>query len=224
MSSLVLQKWQKNQIFEAIQKAGLDPREFDLQDGDDKIFVNHRSSTSFFTIRYDGKYIGNYVIGDAPEWSYEQYSWQPLLDRIKRWLEEVKRDLEMPDLWNDLRREAELLGFASEETAENTPFTNAEQKEIGHKLQKLAENAKIMHSFSADQMQDLHTKINYLIDAAGRLGRTDWRGVFVGVIVSYILTAGIPPESARSVFLTFIAFLRSIGSIFGHGLPELPIW
>jgi hypothetical protein len=47
--------------------------------------------------------------------------------------------------------------------------------------------------------------------------------VFVGAIVSYILTAGFPPDSARSIFLTFMTLLRAIGHLFGHGLPELPL-
>jgi hypothetical protein len=34
-SPLKLQKWQANQLFDAIQVAGLDPREFNFQNNDD---------------------------------------------------------------------------------------------------------------------------------------------------------------------------------------------
>jgi hypothetical protein len=62
-------------------------------------------------------------------------------------------------------------------------------------------------------------KLDYLVTAAGRLGRTDWRGLFVGIMLSLVITAVLPPEAARHILLTV---LRSIGHIFGHGFPELP--
>jgi hypothetical protein len=220
----LLQKWKKNQIFEAIQNAGLDPKEFDLNNDDAEARLKHKWSKSYFIIGGDaGKYVGSYAAGDTPEWPYEVYSWEPLMKRISSWLEEVKRDIETPDLWDELQREAELLGIGADETTENTPFTGDEQKEIVGRLQELAEYVRITYSLTSEQMRVLDEKINYLNDAKGRLGRTDWRGVFVGAIVSYVLTAGIPPESARSIFMTFMALLRAIGHLFEHGLPELPI-
>jgi hypothetical protein len=47
-------------------------------------------------------YVGRYLVGDGPDWSYEVYSWQALMPRVTRWLEEVKHDLETPDLWAEL--------------------------------------------------------------------------------------------------------------------------
>jgi hypothetical protein len=65
-------------------------------------------------------------------------------------------------------------------------------------------------------MQILTAKVDYLIGAAGRLGRIDWRNVFAGVILGFILTAALSPESARHIFLEL---LRAIGHLYGH--PEL---
>jgi hypothetical protein len=64
-------------------------------------------------------------------------------------------------------------------------------------------------------------KLDYLGDAASRVGRIDWRNAFVGVILSYILGAALPPESARSIFQTFVALLRGIAHF--YGLPQLPL-
>jgi len=126
-----LQKWQRNQIFDAIQSVGLDPKEFDLESGDAEVRIKHKWSQSYFIVGGNaGHYVGRYVVGDAPEWPYEVYSWEALIPRVSRWLEEVKRDLEMPDLWAELQREAELLGQASNEPAENTPFTRTSKKRL----------------------------------------------------------------------------------------------
>lgn len=164
-----LQKWQKNQLFEAIQGVGLDPREFDLEDGDAAVRIKHKWSESYFIVGGNaGHYVGRYVVGDAPDWPYEVYSWEALIPRVSSWLGEVKRDLEMPDLWTELRREAELLGGASTETSENTPFTPEEQKEIARRLRELAEHLRRSYSLSEAQMQILNEKIDYVVDAADR--------------------------------------------------------
>jgi hypothetical protein len=48
-----LQKWQRNDIFEAIQAAGLDPRTFDLNDSGTQIEIKRRWSTSIFIVRQE---------------------------------------------------------------------------------------------------------------------------------------------------------------------------
>ena len=222
-SSSKLQKWKKNQILKAIQGVGLDPREFELEDGDAEVRVKHKWSTSYFIIRGDaGHYVGHYVVGDASDWPYEAYSWQALMTRISAWLNEVKLDLDTPDLWAELRGEAELLGGAVGEANENTPFTLEEQKDIERRLREVEAYVRRTHALPEAEKEILKAKIDYLVDAAGRLGRIDWRNVFVGAIVGYILTAALPPESARSLFMTFMTLLRSVGHLFGHGFQGLP--
>ncbi len=90
------------------------------------------------------------------------------------------------------------------------------------RLREMGERIKGAYPLSAEQVRILDARINYLVDAVSRLGRRDWLGVFVGVVAGYVLTAGLPPESARSMFWTFMALLRVTGHLLGHGLPELP--
>jgi hypothetical protein len=130
-----LSKLKKNEIFEAIQEAGLDPRDFDLEDGDVEVRIKPKWSKSCFIIGGDpAPYVGHSVVGDGPDWSFKEYSWQSLIRRISRWLEDVKRDLETPDLWVELQREAELLGANFDDVTGNTPFTPEEQNEIAGRL------------------------------------------------------------------------------------------
>ena len=129
----------------------------------------------------------------------------------------LQRDLATPDLWAELKGEAELLGDAPNEVSENSPFTPDEQKEIARRLREMEEYAGRTYPLSVEQMRVLATKIDYLIDAAGRLGRTDWRGVFVGVMLTFVLASAFPPESVIKILLTV---LRAIGHL--YGFPELP--
>ena len=56
----------------------------------------------------------------------------------------------------------------------------------------------------------LDVKLDYLINASRRLGRKDWLNVCAGTILVYILTASVPPEGARDMFL---GILRAIGHL-----------
>src|ERR1019366_560235 len=209
-------KWKKNEIFKKIQAVGLDPKQFDLED-DDEFRIKHKWSESRFIVGGDpGHYVGSSVVGDAPAWPVDKYSWDALISRISSWLEDVKRDLETPDLWAELQREAELLG-ANDDVTENTPFTFDEQKEIAGRLQELAEHARRTNALSGEQMRILDGKLDYLVNAAGRLGRIDWRNAFVGAILGYIVTAALPPD-ARDIVLGL--FRATIGHF--YGLSELP--
>lgn len=92
-----------------------------------------------------------------------------------------------------------------------------EQIQIAGRLREMAENVGRTYPLSAEQTRVLNAKIDYLIDAAGRLGRTDWRGVFFGVMLSFFLASAFPPESVSKFLLLVI---RAIGHL--SGLPELP--
>lgn len=216
-----LVKWKRNQVFEAIQAAGLAPEGFDWDGGADGNCIRHLPSEAYFVFGgVPGRYVACYAAGDDdPVEEREALSWQAQMRHVERWLAAVKRDIEMPDLWAELQHETELLGATADEAIENTPFTPDEREEIAERLQEMKDYARHTYSLSEAQMLDLDAKLDYLVDATGRLGRTDWRGVFVGIILSFALTAALPPESARHILLTL---LRSIGHLLGHGFPELP--
>jgi hypothetical protein len=212
-----LQKSQRNQIFEAIQATGLDPKEFDLTDEDGKIQIKHKGSPSLFAVGGPGRYVGSCVAGDGPAWPFEQYSWQSLISRFTRWVEDVKRYLEMPDLWAEVRRRAGLLGAYSDNGTGNTPFTPEEQKEIEMQLHEWADHARRTYSISTAQMRILDAKFDYIANAAGRLGRVDWRNAFVGAIFAYILSGALPPEFTRDMFFHAIRAAAQF-----YGLPGPP--
>jgi hypothetical protein len=213
-----LSKWKRNQIFEAIKGGGLDPKDFDLNDGDAEGRIKHRWSESYFTIGGDpSHYVGNRIVGDGLEMPYDVYSWESVIQRVSGWVGEVKRDSETPDLWTELQCEADLLGGGFNDATENTPFSSEEQKEIARRLKELSGHARQTYSLSEPSMQILKARIDYLIGAAGRLGRIDWRNAFAGAILGYVLGAALSPEDARHIVLTLF---RAIGHL--YGLPELP--
>ena len=173
-----LEKWKRNEIYQAIVEEELDPRDFRLEESEDEMRINHLRSPSYFLVdlKHPGHYVGTYLVGDSVVWPYPTSSaWQYLMPRISRWLSEVKRELEIPDLWAELQAEENLLGAGAEEAIENTPFTPDEQAEIAGRLYELTDQARNTYSLSDAQMRALEAKIDYLVEASARMGRIDWR-------------------------------------------------
>lgn len=210
-----LQKYQRNDIVKAMQIIGLDPREFDMHDDGTEARITHRWSEAYFIISGGPReYVGHSQSGDWPAFPYKEYGWTPVEVRVKSWLDDVKRDIETPDLWAELQGEAKLLGAASDEATENTPFTSQEKKEIVGQLNEFAEYAQHTYSLSTTQMSDLNAKLDYLAKATDRLGRIDWRNIFIGSIFSFVIAAALSPESARDMFFIL---MRGIHTILLHG-------
>jgi hypothetical protein len=213
----LLQKEEKNDIIAAIRAVGLDPREFDLDECVTEVRVtNKRSEWSFIVGGRPGHYVGRYTFAEGMDRPYEDFRWDAVMSHVNRWLQLVKRDLDTPDLWAELRREAELLGGGSNNVIANTLFTSEEQKEISQRLNKLSKDVSNAISLSKAQKQILNEKIDYLIDGSRRLGRKDWLNAFIGVTLGYLLSTALPPDVARDIFSTC---LRAIGLLY----PELPL-
>jgi hypothetical protein len=165
-------------------------------------------------------YIGSTRAGqESPEWPYVSYSWEALLRRVDSWLREVKRDADTPDLWAELRREREMLGGVPDKAVHNTSFTQEEHAKIAEQLREIKEYVKKTYSLSEAQWMLLEARLDYLQEAASRIGRLDWRNAFLGAILGLIFSMGLPPNAARDIVLMG---LRALAYLFGHPMPELP--
>jgi hypothetical protein len=107
----------------------------------------------------------------------------------------------------------------SDAATENTPFTEDERLEIATKLADMKNYMETTHGLSTDQMEALEGRLKYLQEAAGRMGRVDWRNAAAGVFLGMIVNATLPGDPARDALVTL---LRSVSHMFGHPIPELP--
>jgi hypothetical protein len=212
----MLQKFQRNYIFKAVQTVGLDPAQFIFDYRDTEVLIKHRYSVSYYFIGgRPGNYTVKALVGDGGEQTREFYSWDPLISHISLWLQVLKNDIDTPDLWAELKGDTVLIEGGANKIIDNTFFTPDEQKEIARRLDKMAENVSRVYSLSEAQTQVLREMKAYLIDSSTRLGRKDWLNNFIGVAFPFVLGAALAPEAARALFLMF---LRAIGLLY----PQLP--
>lgn len=87
----LLRESQRNEIFAAIEKAGLNPSAFDLTDNGVEVRVEHTMSVSCFTFYRDKtrRYLGTYFVGYGLEKPFDR-SWRDVIPLVSMWLAEVK--------------------------------------------------------------------------------------------------------------------------------------
>ncbi len=99
-----LEKWKKNHVFEAIQKVGLRPEEFQWERTGDNDRLNRPASSSHFIFGGGpGQFEPSYVARDGAEKTLPKYTWDGVLVSVDVWLQDVKNCVETPDLWADLQ-------------------------------------------------------------------------------------------------------------------------
>jgi hypothetical protein len=214
-----LEKWKSNQVFKAIEAAGLNPAEFDWDNSAADICIRHRSSESYFDFGgVAGQYIVRYATGDEPATQLAKYTWEALMASVELWLADVKRDTETVDLWAQLRQGTDLLEGAWAEAVDNTPFSSDERNDIARRLDELSAHVKSTYALSERQLSQFDARLEYLVGASDRLGRKDWLILFIGIVAEFVLVAVLPPEVARNVILSF---LDDIVRWLGHGYWQL---
>jgi hypothetical protein len=127
-------------------------------------------------------------------------------------------NIETPDLWDQLRRQTEILAGTSDAALENTPFTSDERNEIANQIYEVREFTKSKYIPSDLQLTDLNSKLAYLIGAASRPGRKDWLNARIGAIFGLFLVTALPPDALHHIFQML---LSGIARLIGHGVHGL---
>jgi hypothetical protein len=227
---------QQNEVFHAIQEAGLNPADFKWDEvqteitqlglGQDQMlvpFLVHTPTRSFFKFDFDANVAigGHYAIflpaRQKPKDVVEVGDWSYMPGWVKTWGGYIKREFDVPNLWAELQRQGELVSGSLE--IENTLFTREEQAQISQQLGELKEYVRATYELTQPQLQALGSRLDYLEDAARRLPRIDWRNALVGALLGLVLNAAIPPEPIRDALGSL---LRGLSHMFG-GLPKLPL-
>ena len=63
--------------------------------------------------------------------------------------------------------------------------------------QEIAKNYKL----DAAQSVNINSKLDYLVDRSQKLGRIDWKNIFVATIINVAIILALNPQQARSLWL-----------------------
>jgi hypothetical protein len=214
---VLLDKPNRNALFQVITTDGFDPRDFELDHNEAQFILKHRSWGDVFIIHESpGGLRFTYRVGDAKPVSAglgRPETASPVLDR---WLQDIRINQETPDLWDELGKELSMSDLM--EGQENRPFSREEQERIATVIEQVKRQATETYSLPEDQLHLLEAKLDYLVEAAPHSRRIDWLNTAVGAVAGAFAGGVLTPDIVHKVLTALNA---GLGPLFGHPMPLL---
>lgn len=230
----MLNKRERNRLYQLIAESEFDPTEFDLDDESDKSTVTHNSGSVFeFSLRarndnllkefgiddisYEYKF--SVVEGNSETGSSSSIRLVSTL-YIPAWLKEIRLTVGVPDYWDEMKRGQQLLAKIQKDSA-NTPFTQDEQRQIAAQLQEIKKQVREQFALTSEQRAQVGEKLDEVAEASTRMGRKDWLIYFLGTITALIITATVTAGVGEHIFTIVI---QGIAHLFTGGSepPQIP--
>lgn len=201
---------EKNEILGLIRGAGLNLRDFSWS-GDDSS-EHDESGAVYFTVSvlrhlptdYYCKFGGDWVeISPGPDQRVEmephQGAWGIKREVAKLWLEELRKEVDAPDLWASIAGETALARAASSPSLENRSFTPDEMRRVAAGLEEIKRHLIEGQHFTQGQREYVDEQFRYFREACDRLGRKDWLNLVFGGLVSLVIELALDPKKTKGI-------------------------
>lgn len=228
MEERLVPRDQKNALFAFAVEIGLNLEEFTWEKrpsrDDAELLVSaiiHVPTGSYFVFDFE-THIGGWQLTEykveyspggstSPEFHQCRVGERPL-EFALGWLERVKREMEIPDLWEEIGRQRRFLARSTSSDIEDTPFSPDEVRFIVSRLDQILEEVVSSHHLEEEQAQLLEEQIDYSKKAASRFSRKDWIFGTIGafsIISNYLLA----PAASQNLFNALVNLIRDVVNI-----------
>jgi hypothetical protein len=203
---------QKDAIFTALRREGLDLNQFDFGwvqtsfdfSSNEVRRILHKPSGHHFTFDrapYESRdvWVARFSPGEHQRDDVRQGAVRDLAQlAAKDWPRFLKRELDAPDFWAQLASNPLVLAQAS--IGDNRPFEDAEREELLPRLQSIEMKLKELHGDTPTRLAEIERRMEEIRDASNRVGRKDWGMLMIGQLFTLATTLGLDGEKARAVF------------------------
>ena len=224
MKVKTLLRSQKNDVFRLIKESGLNPENFEWQKTEGpRAFTSYAFGETIPTLRYKGTeyyFLINYEdllykIEFCPgkktiiERMDTIVSWDILLNYFTHWLDFLKREVEQPDLWEELFK-YQLSPDTFSPNLANEKFNIQELKKISEGIDNIRAYLESEFELEKEQNEIVNEKLEYLVSASNRLGKKDWFNICFTVTFSIALALSMSPEQANTIWKMITSHLKGI--------------
>ena len=197
---------QKNLLFEEIKKTNyFNPKDFEISESYSNIKstkIKYIESDYYFLMFNDNQYYQRININYCPgENIYKELTHQNdfslLLFDFKNWLENLKRETNQSDLWDDLKKQ--FNNYKIDFNVDNSSFTEQEKSLIKNQLNLIMKSMDNI-SLLVEQNKQIKSEISRILLLTESLGKFDWFNLFIGTIISCITNLTVTPDNAKAIF------------------------
>lgn len=200
---------QKDTLFEMIEEENLSPSQFQFSEVQSKISPVTRSTelrfnTSDYFFRFETGYERSdphyavYCPGeDVSTDEYYSRKWNVQLEVFQLWLTFLIREINSPNKWHRLEKEIEgiKINFQKDEDK----FSVEEYEELKKKVSILKNALSTIHLIP-EQLSAISSKLDHLTEMGKQLNKFDWKGLFIGSIISIIIQLEVTTDNAKALW------------------------
>ncbi len=142
---------------------------------------------------------------------HTRLGWEGLLDLEERWLRQVHLEISTSDPWAVLgsMQPGENLTVSTDKL-DNSPFTPAELDHVDSEVGKLSERIQAIYDLTGGQTLILQSVMEEVRAGSKRLGRFDFKNVFLGIMIEWFFQAMVPPQAQAAVGKAIMAAFQAI--------------
>lgn len=200
---------QKDSIFDAIEDYELSPSQFELKEIQSKFvpgqiatYLTFKNSDFFFL--FETSQLSNashYALFSPGTEAFHETEntrvWKSQFVCFLRWLSNLVREIAAPNKWDRFQKEIESLDIAFKNDEDK--FSASEYNDLQQKI-TLLKSRIITIGLSTEQSDAINSKLDHLTDLAINMNKFDWKGLFIGTIISIIIQLSVTPDNAKSLW------------------------
>jgi hypothetical protein len=196
---------QKDALFDLIEMSGFSPHQFQQievkskYNSENSFELRFNNSEYFFLFDFsNGKYMQRSCPG---EYTYLEKgtngTWDEQFASFGNWLQYLKREITAPNKWERLRVEMESLNIQFNHDEDK--FTVVEYEDVVAKINVLKQQLGTI-GLLPDQVAAISNKLDHLTEYAKTMNKFDWKGLFVGTMISIVIQLEVNHENANALW------------------------
>lgn len=141
-------------------------------------------------------------------------NWAGVVEDFSKWLNNVRRETDLPDLWENLAKDTQLIQDADQQPSDNLPFTEAELPRVRQALEEIKAYVHKTHDLSETQKRIIDSRFDYLKEKADEFGRKDWMHVVISILLGIGVDHLRSGDGTRDLFLfSREVFKQALGTV-----------
>lgn len=201
---------QKDTLFDYIENVGLSPSQFEFKEtpssyssGQIATILLFKDSEFYFTFEtYPNSLTSHFALycpgSDSHTNQHNSGTWINQLKYVNLWLQHLIREINTPNKWNRLFKEIEGIGFNFENNEDK--FTVREYEDLKQRIFTLKASISTV-GLLPEQITAINTKLDHLTDVAKEMNKFDWKGLFVGTIITIVIQLNVNPQNAQALWI-----------------------
>ncbi len=200
---------QKDQLFDLIEKIGLSPSQFEFEESISRLGAKQKATTLilknsdyFFSFESDPNSPSSHFAilcpgSDSHTERTKTRHWNWQINIFSTWLRDLKKEINSPNKWDRLTTEISRIGIVIEN--DDDKFTVQEYEDLKERMIILKKGTSSI-GLLEEQVTTINTKLDHLTELAKEMNKFDWKGLFIGTVISIVIQLGISVENAESLW------------------------